>query len=86
MMPPICELCGKDFRGRAQEGGLVRFSDYKPLPRGMVGHPTGLSWFCSRHYRAAEALRSRSRGDALQLLGKKYRLALWLRRILVRLR
>ena len=57
MKPPICEVCGNDFRANAPAAsggaGLVRFADYEPLPDGLVGHPKGLGWFCSQHVDAA---------------------------------
>ena len=36
--------------------GLVGFADYRPLERGIVGHPHGLEWFCSAHQKQAQAL------------------------------
>ena len=73
MRPPICELCDERF-GPA-EGGLVYFADHKPLPRGMVGHPEGLGWFCARHHAAAEALSDLPMDEALDQLRKKH--SLW---------
>jgi hypothetical protein len=72
MRPPICECCGLDFRGddlySETSGGLVRFADYEPLPEGMVGHPPGLAWFCSKHITAARGLTMYSLGEALKRL------------------
>ena len=53
MQPPICALCGVRFDAGA---ATVRFSDYRPLPDGMVGHPHGLVWFCGAHLEAAGAV------------------------------
>ena len=54
MRPPICEICGRDFRDDPSSGRLVTFSDYEALGSGRVGHPKGREWFCSRHIRYAE--------------------------------
>ena len=60
MRPPICAVCGKDFREDLKNddisGGSVRFADYISLPEGRVGHPHGLEWFCSQHIRKAKIL------------------------------
>lgn len=75
MKPPICELCGKDFRSEMEKGRLIRFADETPLPDGRVGHPRGVGWFCEQHYRAAVALADRSMGEALARLRRR---PLWL--------
>ena len=60
MRPPICAVCGRDFRHDLENddlsGGTVRFSDFINLPEGKVGHPNGLEWFCSQHIRKAKTL------------------------------
>ena len=70
MKPPICACCHLDFRNEdlhsETSGGLVRFVDYEPLPKGMVGHPKGLAWFCATHIGAAHALRHLALGEALR--------------------
>ena len=72
MRPPICACCGLDFRDddlhSETSGGLVRFADYEPLPEGMVGHPEGLAWFCSKHITAARALTAYPLSEALKRL------------------
>lgn len=69
MRPPICECCGLDFRDddlhSETSGGLVRFADFEPLPEGMVGHPPGLAWFCSKHITAARGFTEMALGAAL---------------------
>lgn len=66
MRPPICDLCHERFS--AQNGGLVRFSNYTPLPDGMVGHPKGLAWFCPTHIEAARTLTELTRREAISEL------------------
>ena len=60
MRPPICAVCDRDFRDDLEEsdlaGDLVTFIDYEALPEGMVGHPKGVEWFCSKHIRKAKIL------------------------------
>jgi len=61
MRPPICAICGKDFREDLNEGGSISFvlseSDKqynkKLQQSGIVSHPAGLEWFCSKHYKIA---------------------------------
>jgi hypothetical protein len=74
MKPPICRLCERSIDSIASPerkgGDLVKFADYPPLPDGMAGHPRGLEWFCVEHLHAAQALSSRSTGEAMaELLG-----------------
>ncbi len=70
MKPPICELCGHDFRhqwdGSDAGGGLVQFADYRPLPGNQVGHPAGLGFFCSVHLTQARSLHHLSMIDAME--------------------
>ena len=76
MKPPVCALCGRDFRERwlHDRGGgeLVRFADYEPLPPCHVGHPRGAAWFCETHAEAAAALSRSSLGDALRALRARF--------------
>ena len=62
MRPPICEVCGREA------SATVSFSNYEPLPDGMVGHPRGLGWFCRWHLAGARALRGRPMGAAVRRL------------------
>ncbi|HBS03375.1 MAG TPA: hypothetical protein DEA96_00315 [Leptospiraceae bacterium] len=72
MKPPICTLCGYDFRhewdGNEAGGGLVQFMDYRPLTGNKVGHPSGLGFFCSRHLSQARSLHHLSMQEALKLM------------------
>ena len=70
MKPPMCNLCKRKFSPSKEEGGggTVRFADYKPLPRGMVGHPYGLAWFCGEHIKAAKVVKKLDYKDAMQQL------------------
>ena len=85
MRPPICALCGHDFRHEDDGGDLVRFRAAKSLPDGMVGHPRGVEWFCRRHLAAARELSGSSLAEAMTELRRKYRWRLgpraWLRRL-----
>jgi hypothetical protein len=65
MKPPICELCGTEFD---PDAATVRFSDYRALPDGMVGHPDGLVWFCGTHIDAARSLAHLPEAEALARL------------------
>ena len=64
MAPPICELCGKDFRSRwvnTELGGvLVTFSDQRGV------------WFCDEHAEEAQQLAGLTSGKALKELSEKY--------------
>ncbi|MEL6779133.1 MAG: hypothetical protein AAFO06_17940 [Cyanobacteria bacterium J06597_16] len=62
MKPPICCICHSPA---GKDGGLVKFSDYTPLPPKMVGHPHGLAWCCGKHLSAAGALVHLSMADAI---------------------
>ena len=65
MRPPICEVCHWDGRDQAGDFGLVQFSDYRPLPDGITGHPEGMGWFCNRHLAAARARRNMTLAEAV---------------------
>ena len=60
MRPPICAVCDRDFRDDLEDndlaGDVVTFIDYEDLPEGMVGHPKGVEWFCSKHIKKAKIL------------------------------
>ena len=81
--PPICELCGRDFRAVWMESGgggeLLDFAGLRRSPQGMTGNPKGLGWFCRRHVEAAAALRHLPMEDALAKLRRRFRFALFLR-------
>ena len=66
MMSPICAICHTDFDPFGDSAGTVAFTDFEPLPDGMVGHPNGLVWFCERHYAAAKALMDLPSTEAVQ--------------------
>lgn len=68
MKPPLCEYCHKRFSAAKKEGGLVRFANYQTLPKGKVGHPKGLGWFCKEHLEAAKTLSHYSMKEALEKL------------------
>ena len=51
-----------------QDFSLVQFTDYKPLPEGMTGHPDGYLWFCSDHIEQATGLSHCSSTEALRIL------------------
>lgn len=80
MKPPICALCGKDFRGEyfhAGTGGeLVVFGASQPGEGATpgsgegasLGHPADAEWFCSKHANAARRVRDLSADQALRRL------------------
>ena len=76
MRPPICELCGKDFRSRwlnlKQGGDLIKFADYMPQSENSVGHPQGAIWFCGEHKKDAKKRKSLTSENALVELSEKY--------------
>lgn len=80
MRPPVCELCGKDFRSRwlnlEQGGELVKFTDYTPDPENYAGHPQGVIWFCDDHKKDANERKSLTSANALVDLREKYSIAL----------
>lgn len=75
MKPPICRICGKDFRD-SEEGGLVYFkkrpSDIKWVEKmkksRMTGHPPYADWFCGEHYEKAKQLENLTIDEALKQL------------------
>ncbi len=81
MKPPICELCGKDFRSEhfhTNKGGeLILFSDYEPLPENMVGgHPRGAGWFCAQHAKEAKLCKGMTLDQAVGALRTKLNVVL----------
>ena len=64
MIPPICELCGKDFRSRwanTEQGGvLIKFADQREV------------WFCDVHAEEAQKREGLSSDNALKELNEKY--------------
>lgn len=76
MKPPVCRLCGRDFRSEwfhAQSGGeLIYFRDYEPLPDEVVGHPRGVEWFCRAHAPAAKRLARLDSSSALVELQQQF--------------
>jgi hypothetical protein len=83
MKPPFCRYCDVLFAADetidGRHGGLVGFADYSPLPDGMVGHPTGLEWFCARHKSVAERFAGKRADDAVEAMRRYYRWRPWLR-------
>ena len=71
MMPPICGLCSKRFNP-SEEGGTVRFANYEALPDGVVGHPTGLVWFCGEHIEEAKSRSYMSSKEAIDEMWVDY--------------
>ena len=77
MRPPVCYVCGKDFRDE-DEGGLVYFkkrpSDEEWIKemeeQNMVGHPPYAEWFCAKHYDSAKKLEHLTIDKALEILKK----------------
>jgi len=72
MRPPMCDLCKGKFSPSHDGGGTVRFANYEPLPKGMVGHPKGLVWFCAEHIEAAKALNHLDHKEAMQQLRQEF--------------
>lgn len=81
MMPPICAVCGQDFKlDTTKAGGLVSFSlteaeaeDNKKFEEfGFTGHPAGLHWVCGKHYQRALSLKNLHSEEALSLLKKEF--------------
>jgi hypothetical protein len=80
MMPPICEVCGREFNPDV-EGGLIYFREtergrafeQKARDNQWTGHPPDAAWFCGAHSGAAEEWTHLTLDAALQALNKKYR-------------
>lgn len=64
MRPPICVICGKDFRSNLNGGELVQFAlseedktyNQRFSQPGFVGHSRGQEWFCKWHAKQAKRL------------------------------
>lgn len=67
MRPPICAVCHESHDPKSD---LVKFADYRPLPDGMVGHPHGFEWFCSKHLAKARALAHLPQEEAMKKMGR----------------
>ncbi|WP_439027259.1 hypothetical protein [Haloarchaeobius sp. DT45] len=71
MKPPICRLCGRDFRheGPDDGGDLLAFArdEGDDLPEGP-GHPPHMAWFCADHVVAARELTDATLSDAVAQL------------------
>lgn len=73
MKPPICAICGLDFRGSIKEGALLSFrkdpidpADQKlSRNREKIGHPKHLAWFCGEHMSQAEKFQDLKLEEAL---------------------
>jgi hypothetical protein len=82
MEPPICALCGKDFRHSENEGGLVYFSmtekdkawHDRQREKGFIGHPPEAAWFCGEHYEEAKKLSHLTRPGAMKRLREMFHL------------
>lgn len=63
MMPPMCEICEKDF-DPDKEGALVYFKkteeslafERRAEEQGIVGHPPNAAWFCGDHIEVGKRL------------------------------
>ena len=64
MRPPVCAICGNDFRSDLNGGELIQFrlseedKEYNQRfsLRGFTGHPRGQEWFCKKHVKQAKRL------------------------------
>ena len=73
MRPPICAICGNDFREAFNEGGMIHFKfsetdiefNKSVKNEGITGHPAGLEWFCGIHFKIAKKYRHLHLSDAL---------------------
>jgi len=78
MRPPICAICGKDFRHNVGEGGLLHFKltekNKEELKRfekpGFVGHPPATEWFCDEHYEKAKTLTNLTLSEVYKIFNK----------------
>ncbi len=79
MKPPICEICGRDFRASISEGGLVHFKlteaniQYNKCfeQSGFSGHPAGAYWFCKKHYKKAKNYQGLTFAEASEKIQEK---------------
>ncbi len=80
MMPPVCEVCAREFNPD-EEGGLIYFRETaqgraferKAKEGPWTGHPPDAAWFCGTHVGAAEQLTHLTLKRARQVLKMKYR-------------
>ncbi len=82
MIPPICELCFKDFRDEEEGGDLLYFkmtekgrefekrTEEEP---GFTGHPPDAAWFCNEHLEEAKKLTHLTLDEAMVILRKKFK-------------
>jgi len=79
MMPPICEICSREFNPDVI-GGLIYFRETK---RGRdferrvseekwIRHPLDSAWFCGIHSGEAKKLVNLTIDDALKTIKKNY--------------
>ena len=79
MMPPICEICYREF-DPDKEGGLVYFRETqkgrefarRAEEEGFTGHPPDVAWFCGSHYEEAKKLVHLTIGEAMEILKKRF--------------
>ena len=79
MMPPICEICSREF-DPDKEGGLIYFKETekgraferRAKAEKITGHPPDAAWFCGAHYEEAEKIVHLTIDDAVKNLKKKY--------------
>ncbi|HEU0275117.1 MAG TPA: hypothetical protein VFQ83_11370 [Candidatus Udaeobacter sp.] len=57
--------------------GLIGFADYRPLEKGVVGHPHGLEWFCSDHQKQAQALAHLPLEEAVRIIREREKRWWW---------
>ncbi len=82
MLPPICALCGKDFRDNTENGGLVEFArpeedeldDQELDEDAPPDHPDYVQWFCLEHIEEAEKLSYLESKPAIARLRRMYSL------------
>lgn len=80
MMPPICEVCAREFDPDT-EGALVYFRETargraferKAREDQWTGHPPDAAWFCGTHVGGAEQLTHLTLTSARQRLKTKER-------------
>ena len=67
MMPPFCAICDK----RNADCDLIEFKKTqeqiefeKTRPKGGVGHPANLVWFCKQHGAIAQKYENLTKGEA----------------------
>ncbi|WP_435358835.1 hypothetical protein [Haloarchaeobius sp. DFWS5] len=75
MRPPVCRVCGVDFReeGPTGPGDLLTFAmtgddPTDPDSTTETGHRSYADWFCGRHVEPARRLRHLTLADAVARL------------------